>query len=158
MTTPPQMYIGCACVVQEPDNEQNRYLLVRETKAIARGRLALPGGSLEAGETLEQAAIREVAEETGLAVDSLGLLGVFHCERTSENSFGVNFVFGARVVGGELTPSPEHPELVWLTADEIDSLQDDGNLRGAHLVEAVRRLQAGIYLPDGLDTSVDSNV
>lgn len=150
----PQVYIGCGCVV---DDGAGRYLLVRETKTIARGRLALPAGKLEADETIKEAAIREVTEETGLVVETTGLLGIFHCARTSENSFGVNFVFAARVIGGELTPSAEHPELLWLTVDEVVIRHEQGKIRGAHAVEAVRRLAAGDYLPDGLVTSVGHN-
>jgi len=152
----PQIYIGCGCgcVV---DDGAGRYLLVRETKTIARGRLALPAGKLEADETIEEAAIREVTEETGLVVETTGLLGIFHCALTSEDSYGVNFVFAARVMGGELTPSAEHPELLWLSMDEVVIRQDQGEIRGAHAVEAVRRLTASEYLPDDLVTPVGHN-
>ena len=147
-------YIGCGCVVGDG---QGRYLLVRETKAIARGRLALPAGSLEADETLERAAVREVREETGLLVEATGLLGVFHCARTSEDSFGVNFVFGARQIGGALTPSPEHPELLWCSLDEVVAHDDRGDLRGAHVPEAVRRFAAGQYLANDVVLLVGRN-
>ena len=148
------LYVGCGCVVGDG---AGRYLLVRETKAIARGRLALPAGSLEADETLEAAAVREVAEETGLVVESTGLLGIFHCVRTSEHSFGVNFVFGARQVGGALTPTAEHPELVWCTLNEVSAHNANGNLRGAHVPEAVRRFEVGVYLPDNTVVLVGRN-
>jgi ADP-ribose pyrophosphatase YjhB (NUDIX family) len=119
--------------------------------------LALPAGKLEADESIEQAAIREVAEKTGLVVKTSGLLGIFHCARTSENSYGVNFVFGARVAGGELTPSAEHPELLWCTYDEVVASTTRGQVRGTHGVEAIRRYEAGEYLPDALVTLVDRN-
>ncbi|MFT4988841.1 MAG: ADP-ribose pyrophosphatase YjhB (NUDIX family) [Acidimicrobiales bacterium] len=150
----PQIYIGCGCVV---DDGAGRYLLVRETKAIARGRLALPAGKLEADETIEEAAWREVAEETGFVVETSGLLGIFHCSLTSENSYGVNFVFAARVVSSELTLSAEHPELLWCTHDEVVATTARGEVRGAYVAEAIRRHEAREYLPGALVTVVGRN-
>lgn len=136
-------YVGSGCLVVD---DAGRYLLVRETKAIARGRWSLPAGKLEPGESIVDAAMREVLEETGLTVEVRGLLGVFHCALTSENSYGVNFVFEARAVGGELTISDEHPELVWYTSAEVEVLLAQGELRGAHAVHAIERSEAGRYL------------
>lgn len=149
----PFHYIGCGCVVTDGDG---RYLLVRETKAAARGRLALPAGSLEADESVEQAAVREVLEETGLAVEVTGLLGIFHCARTVENSFGINFVYEARRVAGEITTSVEHPEIVWKTIEEIDRLHGEGGIRGGHVPIAVRRSAAGDYVDAAVVTQVSA--
>ena len=149
----PVHYIGCGCVVGDGEG---RYLLVRETKAAANGRLALPAGSLEADESIAEAAAREVLEETGLTVEVTGLLGIFHCPRTVENSFGVNFVFEARRVDGELTPSDEHPEIVWKTLAQIERLHGEGGIRGGHVPIAVRRAAAGEYLDTSTMTQVSA--
>lgn len=61
---------------------------------------------------MQEAARREALEETGLHVSIDSLLGVFHSPRTSEDTFGINLVFAATAVGGSLTPTTEHPELV----------------------------------------------
>jgi len=149
----PFHYIGCGCVVTDGDG---RFLLVRETKAAARGRLALPAGSLEPDESITEAAVREVLEETGLTVEVTGLLGIFHCARTVENSFGVNFVFEARRVAGEITMSDEHPEIVWKTIREIDALHDAGGIRGGHVPIAVRRSASGVHLDGTSVTEVSA--
>ena len=144
-------YIGCACVVTDGTG---RYLMVRETKAVARGRMAMPGGMLEPDESIVDAAVREVLEETGLTVEATRLLGIFHCARTSEDSYGVNFVYEAQPVSGEVTTSEEHPEVVWLTLTEIEDLHAQGMVRGGHVQIAVRRSDQNEPVPDGLITEV----
>src|SRR5690349_20024666 len=57
--------------------EQNRVLLVKRGHAPLAGEWSIPGGVLEVGETLRQAAAREVMEETSLRVDVVDLLGVY---------------------------------------------------------------------------------
>jgi mutator protein MutT len=54
-----------------------RVLLIRRGKAPLLGRWSIPGGTVESGETLEQALVREMAEETGLDVVPVQLLTVF---------------------------------------------------------------------------------
>jgi mutator protein MutT len=56
---------------------QGKVLLARRGKEPLRGRWTVPGGTVEAGETLEQALVREVEEETGLTVRSRELLLAF---------------------------------------------------------------------------------
>jgi len=55
---------------------EGKVLLVRRGKEPLKGRWLVPGGTVELGETLEQALVREIEEETGLAVEPRGLLTV----------------------------------------------------------------------------------
>ncbi|GIW12137.1 MAG: ADP-ribose pyrophosphatase [Dehalococcoidia bacterium] len=67
----PKVVVG-ALVVKD-----GAVLLTRRAIEPQRGRWALPGGYLELGETLEEGARREVAEETGLAITLTGLFNVY---------------------------------------------------------------------------------
>lgn len=69
-----QPALAADCVVFDP---QGRLLLIRRRNPPFQGQYALPGGFVENGETAEQAAARELAEETGLAATSLSLIGVY---------------------------------------------------------------------------------
>ena len=69
----------------------------------------LPGGSIEAGESVAQAAIRETYEETGLSVELTRLVGIY--SRPSwpigETIGAHTILFAAQVIGGTLHPQPE---------------------------------------------------
>lgn len=70
-----------------------------ERKNPPRG-WALPGGFVDYGESMEQAAVREAAEETGLRVELVALLGVYSDPRRDPRQHNLSAVFAARA-GGE---------------------------------------------------------
>ena len=79
------------------------------TKREDFGVWVLPGGGIEAGESMAQAAVRETREETGLAVALTRLVGIY--SRPSwpiGDSRGAHAIlFAAEVIGGTLLPQPE---------------------------------------------------
>jgi 8-oxo-dGTP diphosphatase len=104
----------------------------------------LPGGGVEAGETPEQAAVREVREETGYDVELIRLLGedtfsVPAGERLDGSGrllLGVRLVFEARIVGGELTAEVggTTDEAAWVPIEEV------ARLKRVDLVDAALRM------------------
>jgi 8-oxo-dGTP pyrophosphatase MutT (NUDIX family) len=76
----------------------------------------LPGGTLEGKESPEQAIVREVAEETGLQIDPVRIVGVW--VRRGFRPHTVH-VFSCRMLGGSKAPSHETPRLRWFDVDEI---------------------------------------
>ena len=101
-----------------------------------RGRLlwSLPKGHLEAGETLEQAAVREVAEETGIHGSIIGSLGIidfwFVVEGRRVHKTVHHFLM--RAVGGELSDDDiEVTEVAWFPLPDISeqlAYSDERNL------------------------------
>jgi len=88
--------------------EQDRVLLVRRNREPLLGQWSVPGGAVELGETLEQAIVREVAEETGLKIEPIAVLKTFdRIERDPENRVRFHYIlidFLCRVVGAAKTP------------------------------------------------------
>lgn len=100
-----------------------RILLVRRARTPALNLYTLPGGVVEAGETLAEAAAREVREETALVVDPVALAGhreviVRDGEGRAERHF-VILCFAARWLSGELVLNEEIDDARWVTPAEI---------------------------------------
>lgn len=102
------------CLVER----DGKFLLVQEGREGRGKKWNLPGGHVEPEETLAEAALREVEEESGLVVALTGFLGIYQTVFTGKiNVAGP--VFLAKVVGGEEKTSAEHPAVRWATADEL---------------------------------------
>lgn len=123
-------------------------LLVLESAGSKAGKWSFPAGKVEPGESIVDAMVREVHEETGIVAEPVDLLGVYHSLTTSEDSFGLNVVFRAVAVGGIVTPSDEHPEVGFTDRAEIARMSADGQFRSGELVDLVLAdLDAGRTLP-----------
>ncbi len=76
--------------------KDNKYLLVKEQKANIRGLLNLPAGHLEINETLVDAAVREVREETGVDVKISQLIDTKYFTKNEKNY--IAFVFKGEII------------------------------------------------------------
>ena len=119
-----------------------RVLLARRARPPGAGRFSLPGGLVEVGETLEEAALRELREE--VAVEARVLRFNRHVEvieRDADGRVERHFVVASFVgawLAGEGTPGPEASEVVWASCDEIDRVPTTDHL--PKLLEVARRL------------------
>ena len=98
--TPSKHFVSAATIVL---NDRKEILLI---KGPMRG-WEMPGGIVEEGESLKDAAIRETKEESGIDIEGLEFCGIFQNVRKSI----CNTLFLAKPIGGKLTTSPESLEV-----------------------------------------------
>ena len=129
-------------------NDEGMILLIRRTD---NGNLALPGGGMDLGESITQAAVREVREETGLEVEITGLVGIYTnprhlIEYTSDGEVRQEFsiVFTARPTGGQPAPSDEASEVVWADPAAAGGMQMHPSMR--QRIDHFRQARAEPYL------------
>jgi ADP-ribose pyrophosphatase YjhB (NUDIX family) len=90
-----------------PITDAGEIVLIRRGIEPGLGSWAQPGGFLEVDETVNQAAIRETWEETGLLVEPGEIVGLY----TRLEAAVVTIVFEARIVGGTAAPTVEATEI-----------------------------------------------
>ncbi|MGN6372145.1 MAG: NUDIX domain-containing protein [Solirubrobacteraceae bacterium] len=113
-------------------------LLVQRARAPFEGRWALPGGFVDEGERVADAAPRELAEETGLRVEELELLGVYDTPGRDPRGWTVSVVYLASI---ESEPAVEDADDAsdarWFALDALPELAFDHHLI---LADALARL------------------
>jgi len=140
-TYPDRPYLAVSAAVLH----EGRVLLVRRARNPAQGLFTLPGGVVEAGETLPEAAAREVREETGLVVEPFATAGQREViVRDADNHVERHFViiaFAAHWISGELILNEELVEARWVLPGEIPALPATEGL-GEIVGAAFERLRA----------------
>jgi ADP-ribose pyrophosphatase YjhB (NUDIX family) len=107
-------YLNPKVVAGTIPEQDGRILLTRRSINPGRGLWTFPGGFVDFGESVTDAAMRETFEETGLKVELSGLHNVY-----SYPGAPVIIVYRASVVGGTLTTCAENDLLEWVGADAI---------------------------------------
>jgi 8-oxo-dGTP pyrophosphatase MutT (NUDIX family) len=114
-------------------NDRGEILMIRRTD---NNNWAVPGGGMDPGESITDAAVRETREETGITCEITGLVGIYTnpghvilypSNREVRQEFSI--VFAAQPVGGELRPSSESSEPRWVSPIEVPSLQMHPSMR-----------------------------
>ena len=104
-------------------NDQDQILLIRRSD---NDNWAVPGGAIDLGESMTQAAVRETKEESGIDCEVIGLVGIYTDPKhvilyTSNGEARQEFsiVLTARPVGGEPAHSDESSEVRWVNRSEV---------------------------------------
>ena len=121
-TYPGRPYVAVSAAIFR----DSRLLIVRRAQPPAAGLYTLPGGVVELGETLAEAAVREVREETGLEIEPLALVGyrqvISHDPKGLVERHFVILPFAARWLAGEIILNEELAEARWLKPSELSEL------------------------------------
>jgi 8-oxo-dGTP diphosphatase len=119
---PDRPFVGVGVVVWRKD----KFLLVRRGKAPNLGQWSLPGGAQDLGETVFEAAHREITEETGLDVDILGLVDVvdgIHMDDQGRVQFHYTLVdVVAESTSGEAVAADDAQAACWFRLDQLADL------------------------------------
>ncbi|GAA1506335.1 NUDIX domain-containing protein [Sphaerisporangium rubeum] len=114
-------------------NRSGDILLIRRSD---NDNWAVPGGAIDLGESIPQAAIRETREETGIDCEITGIVGTYSDPKhvilyTSNGEARQEFsiVLTAKAVSGEPTPSDESREVRWVSRDEAAGYPMDRSMR-----------------------------
>jgi 8-oxo-dGTP diphosphatase len=99
-------------------DQQDRILIMRRGHAPFRGAWCLPGGKVDPGETVAQAAIREVQEELGVGVVLHGLLGVYSEPGRDPRGSYISIAWRGSIAAGTPSPTEEAVEIKWLGRGE----------------------------------------
>lgn len=113
-------------------NDAGQLLMIRRTD---NDLYAIPGGAQEVGESISQTVVREVLEETGITVETAGLIGVYsdpeHVIAFTDGEVRQEFsiCFRARPIGGEPRTSDESKEVLWVSPEQLDDLSIHPSIR-----------------------------
>ena len=125
-------------------------LVIKDEKVLLQRRRdnskwGFPGGLLELNETYEEAAIREVKEETGLDVRLDSFLGIFHNHHmvwgNGDQAHTIGAFYVGSIVSGQMRIDEESLELRFFSFDELPELFAED------MVEAVKQYRLGVRLP-----------
>lgn len=128
---PPANSVVPAVSAIVPDQD-GRILLIRRTD---NNYWSIPGGGLEPGESVRQATAREVMEETGIACEATGLVGIYsdpnhvaaYDDGEVRQEFSICFI--TRMLGGTISTSRESSEVRFVAAEEIPGYRMHPSIR-----------------------------
>lgn len=119
---PEQPLVGVGAIIIE----NTRVVLVKRAHPPIQGQWSIPGGVLEVGELVRNAAVREAREETGLTVEPGELLGVYdRVLRDPSGRVQYHYLlvdFFCRRLAGEIQAADDAAEVRWFSPEELPAL------------------------------------
>ena len=103
----------------------NEIVLIKRGKEPFKGSYALPGGFLNYGERLEECAVREVLEETGVKTKVVELVGIYSSPDRDPRGHFVTAVYHLEPVGGMLKAGDDAKDAEWVPLDKLPKFAFD---------------------------------
>jgi len=115
------MYKNPIPTVDIINEKDDRIVLIRRKNEPFKGKLAMPGGYVDWGETVEHAAVREAKEETSLDVKLIDVLGVYSDPKRNPRIKSIAIVFIGKPIGRKLKAGDDAVDAFWFNINEIES-------------------------------------
>ena len=115
------MYKNPSPTVDVAVTDGRRILLIKRGREPFKGRWVLPGGFVEYGETVEEAGVREVLEETGIEVELESILGVYSDPARDPRKHIMTTVFVGKPVSGKPKGGDDAADAAWVDLDSLDT-------------------------------------
>jgi len=123
---------------------EGKLLLVRRATEPFLGWWDIPGGFLNPGEHPELGAVRELEEETGLAIEPVGLVGIYPGTYGPDQTPTLSLVYRARVLGGRERAASDAAEVRWFNLDELpDEIAFDWSRDAIRALRVILAHEAG---------------
>lgn len=150
------VHVTVAAVLEGTGENQGRFLMVEEKSSQGDIVFNQPAGHLEDNESLEQAIIREVYEETGIHFKPTALVGTYLLNPATNNRYYLRFCFTG-YVEGQNQPSPNDSDIIaahWMRKEEILNILPQH--RSGLIVDCLKDYLSGQRFPlDSLPYSND---
>lgn len=105
--------------------EKGKVLLLKRRYPPFKDYWAIPGGFVEAGESAEQAVVREACEEIGAKIKIISLLGVYSDPRRDPTRGTIGVAFLAKLISKKITAGDETKEVKWFKLSRLPKLAFD---------------------------------
>ena len=131
-------FAGPKVVVAVIAEMDGKIVMIRRDNEPGRGKWTIPGGFVDRGEVVEEAAVREFLEETGLKAEVTELVGVY----SRQDDANILVVYGGKVIGGELAAGQETQEAGLFDLESLPPLafeRDVGIIQQWQAAKARRR-------------------
>lgn len=124
--------------------KDNKFLLIKESKEICKGKWNIPAGTVEEGENVIETAKREIFEETGCKVEINGILEIV--SKQMENTDIVGFFFETTLIDENIKiDGNEIIDIKWFSYEEILNMKDNLRADGYFLSIIKNKIEKKTY-------------
>lgn len=123
MTDSMTKYKNPALTVDTIIIEDNKVILIKRLNNPFKDHWAIPGGFVEYGEKVEDAAVREAKEETGLDIELTKLVGVYSDPDRDPRGHTVTVAFLSKIIGGTLKSDSDAKDAKFIDISELKNMK-----------------------------------